>query len=144
MKTSGGQCPLDQISTICFKRCPYLRTVITRLICAVWKSGKIPQEWKKACTILVHKKGDRDNPANFRPITLELVPLKIFTSCLRELFSFLSQNHMVEQKSQKDFIPGVSGVLQHTSMLAYLINKPRLKQRSVIITTLLDLNNSFR
>ena len=37
---------------------------------------------------------------------------------------------------------GVSGVLEHTSMMAYLINKARLKQRSVIIT-LLDLKNAF-
>ena len=35
MKASGSPCPLDQISIFCFKRCPYLRTVITRLICAV-------------------------------------------------------------------------------------------------------------
>ena len=25
MKTSGSPCPLDQISIICYKRCPYLR-----------------------------------------------------------------------------------------------------------------------
>ena len=35
-----------------------------------------------------------------------------------------------------------SGVLEHTSMLAYLINKARIKQRSAIIT-LLDLKNAF-
>ena len=26
MKSSGSPCPLDQISIICFKRCPYLRS----------------------------------------------------------------------------------------------------------------------
>ena len=143
MKASGSPCPLDQISIICFKRCPYLRSVITRLICSIWKSGNIPHKWKKACAILVHKKGDKDDPANFRPITLESVPLKIFTSCLRDsIFSFLSQNHLIEQKIQKGFTHGVSGVLEHTSMMAYLINKARVKQRSAIIT-LLDLKNAF-
>ena len=143
MKAVRRPCPLDQISIICFKRCPYLRTISTRLICTVWKSGNIPHKWKNACTILVHKKGDKNDPANFRPITLELVPLKTFTSCLRDsIFSFLSQNHLIEQKIQKGFIHGVSGVLEHTSMLAYLINKARIKQRSAIIT-LLDLKNAF-
>jgi len=139
MKASGSPCPLDQISLICFKRCPYLRSVITWLICSIWKSGNIPHKWKKACTILVHKKGDKDDPANFRPITLESVPLKICTSCLRDsIFSFLSQNHLIEQKIQKGFTHRVSGVLGHTSMMAYLINKTGVKQRSATIT-LLDL-----
>ena len=80
---------------------------------------------------------------NFRPISLESVLLKIFTSCLRDsIFSFLLQNNLIEQKIQKGFTHGVSGVLEHTSMMAYLINKARLKQRSVIIT-LLDLKNAF-
>ena len=29
MKTSGSPCPLDQLSIICFKRCPYLRSYLT-------------------------------------------------------------------------------------------------------------------
>jgi hypothetical protein len=31
MKTSGSPSPLDQISIICFKRCPYLRTYLTEI-----------------------------------------------------------------------------------------------------------------
>ena len=71
MKTSGSLCPLDKISIISFKRCPYLRSFLTNIICVIWESGHIPANWKKTCTILVHKKGSRDNPANFRPITQE-------------------------------------------------------------------------
>ena len=53
-------------------------------------------------TILVHKKGDKDNPANFRTITLESASLKIVTSCLRySTSSFLSQNHLTENKRCK-------------------------------------------
>ena len=32
MKASGSPCPLDQISIICFKRCPYLRSYLTDVI----------------------------------------------------------------------------------------------------------------
>ena len=143
MKASGSPCWLDRISIICFKRCPYLRSVITRLICSIWKSGNIPYKWEKACT-LVHKKGDKDDPVNFRPITLASVPLKIFTLCLFDsIFSFLSQNHLIEQKIQKGFTHGISGDLEHTSIMVYLINKPRVKQWSALIT-LLDLKNAFR
>ncbi|CAB3995586.1 Hypothetical predicted protein [Paramuricea clavata] len=65
MKPSGSPCPLDQISIICFKRCPYLRSYLTEIIHAAWSCGVVPSEWKKACTILIHKKGETANPANF-------------------------------------------------------------------------------
>ena len=71
MKTSGSPSPLDQISIICFKRCPYLRTYLTELMQAAWLSGTVPDKSKKACTILIHKKDDPNLPENFRPITLQ-------------------------------------------------------------------------
>ena len=89
------------------------------------------------------KKGNNDNPANFRPITLESVPLKVFTSCLRDsVFSFLNQNEFIEAEIQKSFTPKVAGVLEHTSMMANIIDKARKRQRSVVIP-LLDLKNAF-
>ena len=143
MKPSGSPCPLDQISVICFKRCPYLRSYLTDIIHAAWSSGVVPSEWKKACTILIHKKGETEDPANFRPITLESVPLKIFTSCLRNrTFQFLAENKYVEHNIQKGFTPQLSGTLEHTAQMAHIINKARTKQRSLIIT-LLDLKNAF-
>ena len=106
MKASGSPCPLDQISIICFKRCPYLRSFITEAIAKVWVKGCIPNEWKIAVTILIHKKGESEDPANFRPITLERVTLKIFTACLRDkIFEFLKENNYIEHNLQKGFIP---------------------------------------
>ncbi|CAB3993869.1 Hypothetical predicted protein, partial [Paramuricea clavata] len=132
MKPSGSPCPLDQISIICFKRCPYLRSYLTEIIHAAWSCGVVPSEWKKACTILIHKKGETANPANFRPITLESVPLKVFTSCLRNrTFQFLAENNYIEQNIQKGFTPKLSGTLEHTAQLAHIINKARVKQRTI-------------
>ena len=91
------------------------------------------------CTVLVHKKGNNDDTANFRPITLESVPLKVFTSCLSDsVFSFLNQNEFIKAEIQKGFTPNVAGVLEHTSMMSNIIDKARKSQRSVVIA-LLDL-----
>ena len=110
MKTSGSLCPLDQISIIRFKRCLYLRSYLTELIQAVWVSGNIPKEWKKACTILIHKKGNSDSLSNFRPITLQSVPLAVFTSGFRNsMFTFLLGNNLIEDKIQKGFTPKYIG-----------------------------------
>ena len=143
MKASSSPSPFDRISVICFKHCPYLRSFLTELIKIVWSSGCVPSEWKKACTILIHKKGDTNDPSNFRPITLQSVGLKIFTSCLRDsIFDFIRINGFVENKIQKGFTHKVSGTLEHTAMMGNIINKARIKQRSLVIT-LLDLKNAF-
>ena len=143
MKASGSPCPSDKISIIPFKRCPYLRSYITELFRIIWQSGEIPCVWKKACTVLIHKKGVTSEPANFRPITLESVPLKIFTSCIRDsMFAFLNTNGFIEHKIQKGFLPKLSGTFEHTAQMANVINNARIKQRSVVIT-LLDLKNAF-
>ena len=119
MKPSGSPCPLDQISIISFKRCPYLRSYLTEIILAAWSCGVVPSEWKKACTILIHKKGETNDPANFRPITLESIPLKVFTSCLRnKTFEYLLSNNYIEQNIQKGFTPKLSGTLEHTAQMA--------------------------
>ena len=71
------------------------------------------------------------------------MPLKVFTSCLRNaIFNFLSANNYIEQEIQKGFTPGLSGTFEHTAQMADIINKARTKQRSLVIT-LLDLKNAF-
>ena len=143
MKASGSPCPLNQLSIICFKRCPFLRTYLTEVIRSVWSSKSVPAEWKKACSILIHKKGNTSDPSSFRPITLETIPLKVFTSCLRNaMFSFLTSNNFIEHQIQKGFTPNLSGTLEHTAQMTNIINQARIKQRSVVIT-LLDLKNAF-
>ena len=64
--------------------------------------------------MLAHKKSNNDDPSNFRPITLESVPLKVFTSCLRDsIFAFFKEN-FIEAEIHKGFTPKVSGVVEHT------------------------------
>jgi len=105
MKASTFPCPLDKISFICFKQCPCLRSFLAEIIHVIWLSGRVLPPWKKSATILVHKKGSTDDPANFRPITSESVPLKIFTSCMRNsmfnsMFNLLKQNKTIENQIQ--------------------------------------------
>ena len=112
MKMSCSLCPLDRISIISLRECPYLISSLMNIICVIWESGHIPANWKKVCTVFVHKKGSRNDPANFRPITLESVPLKIFTSCLRDsIFSFFKQNDFIKAKIQKGFTQKSQGFL---------------------------------
>ena len=44
IKASGSPCPLDQLSIIPFKRCPYLRSYLTEVFRIIWQSGEIPDD----------------------------------------------------------------------------------------------------
>jgi hypothetical protein len=58
------------------------------------------------------------------------------------MYSFLNANNFIEHNIQKGFTPNLSGTLEHTAQMANIINKARIKQRSLVIT-LLDLKNAF-
>ena len=58
------------------------------------------------------------------------------------IFSFLKQNNFIQAEILKGFTPKIAGVLEHTSMMANIIDKARIKQRSLVIT-LLNLKNYF-
>ena len=58
------------------------------------------------------------------------------------MYSFLTLNNFIEHNIQKGFTPNMSGTLEHTAQMANIINKARIKQRSLVIT-LLDLKNAF-
>ena len=110
MKAGAAACPLDQVSVLTLKKCPYLRTYLTCLIQKLWKGQNIPSFWKKAVTILIYKSDDPSDPKNFRPITLENVFLKVYTSFIRiRIFEYLKANDYIECRVQKGFIPKISG-----------------------------------
>ena len=58
--------------------------------------------WKKAATILIHRKDSTKNPDNFYSITLEAVTQKILTSALRnKVCQLLSSDNYIETNIQK-------------------------------------------
>src|SRR6218665_605151 len=58
--------------------------------------------WKRAATILIYRRGETSDPANFRPITLQPVSCKIFTTILKSrVYRFLSDNDFIDKKIQK-------------------------------------------
>ena len=44
----------------------------------ILRGAVIPETWREACFILVHKGGDLDDPNNWRPIALLNITYKIF------------------------------------------------------------------
>ena len=127
MKSSGSPCPLDQISVIVLKRCPILRTYVWKIMEFCWKNKYFPTVWKNGITVLIYKKLDSafaNDPANFRPITLEPVIAKVFTSLIRNrIYGYISKNNYIDSHIQKGFWQGISGTVEHTELMSYLIDQ---------------------
>ena len=80
---------------------------------------------------------------DFRPIALKLIMLKVMTSCICNcLYSFLIENGSINRGTQKSFMIGISGTLEHLESLMHAINHTRTKQKSFIVTSN-DLKNAF-
>ncbi|KFP32962.1 RNA-directed DNA polymerase from mobile element jockey, partial [Colius striatus] len=42
-----------------------------------WRTGKVPEDWRKASVTPVFKKGTKDDPGNYRPVSLTSIPGKV-------------------------------------------------------------------
>ena len=80
------------------------------------ENGKFPTEWKKVNVVPAHKKGDKQNLKNYRPISLLPVAGKIFQRILySNMYEFFTENSLISPK-QSGFKPGDSCISQLLSI----------------------------
>ena len=67
-----------------------------------------PRDWKTAIVVPIFKKGAREDPANYRPVSLTSVPCKIMESLIKDkLTEYLEMNYTISHY-QHGFMTGRS------------------------------------
>ncbi|KAK4825715.1 LOW QUALITY PROTEIN: hypothetical protein QYF61_002133 [Mycteria americana] len=80
----------------------------------LWRSGDFPEDWKKANVTPSYKEGLKEDPGNYRPISLTSVPRKVMERIL--LGAITRQIKHVIGKSQHGF---TKGKLCLTNLIAF-------------------------
>jgi hypothetical protein len=105
---------IDSISYRVIKRAgaegvKFVRTLVRGII----KSGPVMSSWKEARKILIHKKGDRDEITNWRPISITDCLYRIFTCLMARAFQYANSRTKIFSDTQKGFIQKTNGCSEH-------------------------------
>lgn len=61
-----------------------LRDRLIAIIGKIWDGEEIPEDWKKAVIVPLFKKGDKEEPKNYRGISLLSTAYKLYTEVIRK------------------------------------------------------------
>ena len=87
-----------------------LATLLSILFKASLDHGEVPEQWKLATMTPIYKKGDKTNPANYRPVSLTSVVCKIFERMLSEDITNHLKTNSLHPAQQHGFTTGKSTV----------------------------------
>eukprot|EP00644_Phytophthora_capsici_P019106 jgi/Phyca11/133564/e_gw1.560.1.1 len=115
------------VLAVAFKRC--------------WEAKRVPQSWKLGVVRLLHKKGAREDPSNWRPICLQQSIYKLYSGILaRRLVQWLDANDR-HAPGQKGF-RALNGCGEHNFLAASLVDQARRKRRT-LFEVWYDFRNAF-
>ncbi|GAB0192632.1 hypothetical protein GRJ2_001728500 [Grus japonensis] len=73
-----------------------------------WLTGEVPVDWRLANVMPIYKKGWKEDPGNYRPVSLTLVPGKVMEQIILSAIMRHVQDKQVIRPSQHGFMKGRS------------------------------------
>ena len=68
------------------------------IVNVAWKAGYVPEDWRKALVIPVHKKGSKIQCTNYRGISLLSIPGKVYARILDNMVRGITEAMVVEEQ----------------------------------------------
>ena len=133
---------LDYISSKLLKvAAPVLAESLCKIFNKSVETGTFPSEWKSAKVFPVHKKDDKSNPNNYRPISVLPAVGKVFERIIyNQLYSYLSRNKLLtkHQSGFRSLHSTVTALLDATNEWYFNID-----QGNTNVVVFLDLAKAF-
>ena len=135
-------CGPDNITSFLLKNAAdYISIPLCHLFNKSLSTGTLPFDWVSGNIVPIHKRNDKHNPSNYRPISLTSVVIKVFECILhRHLVSAL-ERHQLLSPSQSGFRNKRSTVTLLTEAVDDL--SQCLEQRNTVHCLLLDFAKAF-
>ena len=115
--------------------------ILTTLFNASLSQGVVPPDWKTANIVPLFKKGDKSNPANYRPISLTSLTCKILEHVVFSNFMSHFEKFSILDDAQHGFRKNRSCVSQLITTLDDFANT--LKNQHQTDAILLDFSKAF-
>uniref|UniRef100_A0A803SNX3 Reverse transcriptase domain-containing protein n=1 Tax=Anolis carolinensis TaxID=28377 RepID=A0A803SNX3_ANOCA len=68
-----------------------------------WRTGEVPADWRRANVVPIFKKGKKNDPNNYRPVSLTSIPGKILEKIIKEVVCEHLETNAVIANSQHGF-----------------------------------------
>ncbi|GAB0205135.1 mitochondrial enolase superfamily member 1 [Grus japonensis] len=106
-----------------------------------WLTGKVPVDWRLANVLPIYKKGQKEDPGNYSPISLTSVPGKVMEQIILSAIMWHIQDNQVIGPSQHGFMKSRSCL---TNLISFYDKVIRLVDEGKAVDIVyLDFSKAF-
>ncbi|PKU46357.1 rna-directed dna polymerase from mobile element jockey- hypothetical protein [Limosa lapponica baueri] len=106
-----------------------------------WRTGEVPEDWRKAKVIPVFKKGKKEDRGNYRPVSLTSIPGKVMERLILGAISEHVEEKKAIRSSQHGFVKGKSC---QTNLIAFYDGMTGwMDEKRAVDVTYLDFSKAF-
>ena len=117
------------------------KTFILKLFNHIYQTSNFPPQWKEAYITTLHKKGPKQNPANYRPISITRCFGKLFTGILNTRLMHFMEDANISHPFQGAFTQGRRGT-DHIFVANTLIDQAK-QMGHPLYAAFIDLQKAY-